>query len=479
MILRGFVVAKRAFRYAPAAAAMSTLKKPKQPLVAIIGTTGTGKSDLAVDLAVRFNGEIINADAMQMYKGLPVITNQITAEEQRGIPHHLLATIDVEQPTWTIGLFAREATKKIREIRSKGKLPIVVGGTHYYISSLLFDNNLVDAIDDEDGESSYLHQTDNDKQFPILDGPTDLIMEELRKVDPVMAARWHPDDRRKIRRSLEIFLTTGRKASDIYAEQQAGKVAPHPADSTWEALVFWVYSKPDVLKERLDRRVDKMEKMGLLDEVRTLHEYLLSREAAGEQVDRTRGIWQSIGFKQFEPYLNAEKEGSSPQELEKLKATSIEDTKTGTRQYARYQLRWLRTKTIPALMEIDAMKTLFLMDSSDATSFSNDVLLPAAEITRTYLDGEDLPDPLSVSTTAKDVLTTFEAESKAPKQVFEARLCEICNMTLTTEDQWTKHINGQRHRRGLKHKNRTALVPVTRHKPDPQEEIDINLDSLM
>ncbi|KAI0123209.1 IPP transferase-domain-containing protein [Xylariales sp. AK1849] len=463
------------------AANMSTPNGPKERLVAIMGTTGTGKSDLAVDLAVKFNGEIINADAMQMYKGLPVITNQISAEERRGIPHHLLATIEVDQPTWTNGVFAREATKLIREIRGRGKLPIVVGGTHYYTGSLLFEGHLVDSLDLAEGEMNDISQTDIGEQHAILDAPTDFILKRLREVDPAMASRWHPDDRRKIRRSLEIFLRTGRRASDIYADQQAAKSITTSTESRWEALMFWVYSKPDVLKERLDRRVDKMERNGLMNEVRDLHRNLLDRTAAGEEVDRTRGIWQSIGFKQFEPFLVAQRNGTNFKELEKLRASSIEDTKIATRQYARYQLKWLRTKTIPSVREKNALQLMYLLDSSDAARFSENVLSPATDITQAYLGGHELPNPLGLSETASEVLSEMVEKSMIPKPIFEARLCDVCNVTLVSHNDWAKHMNSARHRRGLKHKSRTALVPLSMpaKSPDLEDNNELGLSRVL
>ena len=399
---------------------------------------------------------------MQMYKGLPVITNQITAEEQRGIPHHLLATIAIEEPTWTVSVFAREAAKLIREIRSRGKLPIVVGGTHYYINALLFDNSLVDAPDAGAPELDVPHipQAEIHKQHPILDGPTDLMLKKLQEVDPAMGSRWHPDDRRKIKRSLEIFLTTGRKASDIYAEQEAAKAIAPPADSPWAALMFWVYSKPAALSERLDKRVDKMEKIGLMDEVKDLHRYLRDRAAAGEDVDRTRGIWQTIGFKQFEPFLDADMDGATAPELEKLRRKSLEDMKVATRQYAKSQLRWIRLKTGHALQERGVMGDFYLLDSSEAALFSENVLAPAGRITRAFLDGQERQTPSEVSEVAKEVLTTLNDDILKPKPKFQARHCETCDMTLTTENEWTKHVAGRHHRRALRHKSRTALVPV-------------------
>ncbi len=188
--------------------------------------------ELAVELATRFNGEVINADAMQMYKGLPIITNKISAEERRGIPHHLFDRIALDEETWWVGQFRKETNRVIREIRSRGKLPIVVGGTHYYITGLLFEDKLIH-------ESSSPSRADGPEEgaetkFPILGATAEVMLEKLREVDPQMADRWHPNDIRKIRRSLEIYLTTGRRASDIYAEQQNRKETKNPSEGSSE-----------------------------------------------------------------------------------------------------------------------------------------------------------------------------------------------------------------------------------------------------
>ncbi|KAI1125123.1 IPP transferase-domain-containing protein [Nemania abortiva] len=439
---------------------MASLRRPHEPLVAIIGTTGTGKSDLAVDLAVRFNGEIINADAMQMYRGLPVITNQISAEEQRGIPHHLLAQIDPLEPTWTNGLFVREAQRLIREIRSRGKLPIVVGGTLYYVHALLFEGSLISSDETEPDEIRFHSQEETTSQFPILDDSTDAIFQKLREVDPAMAERWHPDDRRKIKRSLEIYLTTGKRASDIYAEQQEAKKAADDAKGPWETLVFWTHAETDTLRDRLSKRVDKMVQNGLMDEVRILHSRLRECTERGEVIDRTRGIWQSIGFKQMEAFLNAELNMELPEALEKSKDTGLEEINIATRQYARYQLRWIRHKTLRSFKEHSAMDLLYLLDSTNANEFSANVLQPAAEICRQYLAGEKRPQPTEISDVAREVLTAFEKESTSTQTTFKVKKCEVCDMSLPTEDSWIKHVNGRKHRRVVRMKKNTALVPV-------------------
>ncbi|RYP12409.1 hypothetical protein DL767_011320 [Monosporascus sp. MG133] len=437
---------------------MSTPRRPLEPLVAVMGSTGTGKSDLAVDLALRFNGEIINADAMQMYRGLPVITNQISAEEQKGVPHHLLAIVGHREPTWTVLDFATEARKVIQGIRSRRRLPIIVGGTHYYISALLFEDSVLGPQSLGDDNPRINVEEESSAQFPILNAPTDVLMNRLREVDPAMASRWHPSERRKIQRSLEIYLTTGKKASDIYAEQQRARQASRGARGPWEALMFWVYSKPDVLHNRLNRRVDKMVGRGLMAEVEDLHEQLRRRTDAGETVDRTKGIWQSIGFKQLEPFLNAEMEERAAEELERLKEAGLEEMRIATRQYARSQIKWLRGKTVPKLKEHEALDYLYLLDSSNADNFATDVLQPAADICRQFLEGEDMSKPKELSDTARDVLGALADKDKSSKPALRHRTCETCHLTVL-ESEWEKHVKGRRHRLIMKHKTRTALVP--------------------
>ncbi|KAI0023697.1 IPP transferase-domain-containing protein [Xylariomycetidae sp. FL0641] len=437
---------------------MSSSKPPREPLVVVIGSTGTGKSDLAVDLAVRFKGEIINADAMQMYRGLPVITNQITPDEKRGIQHHLLATLDPLGPTWTNRAFAREAKTLINEIRSRGNLPIVVGGTHYYVDSLLFEGRLTCSADADDGRQ-YRHHAETRAQFPILDQPTEVLLKRLREVDPEIAERWHPDDRRKIRRSLEIFLTTGEKASDSYEKQKQAKEDQAFASRPWDALVFWVYSDREVLKERLNRRVDSMEQRGLMNEVEALGDRLSEQYLQGEAVDRTRGIWQSIGYKQMEPFLEGQRKGLDPAALQKLKETGLEEIRAATRQYAQYQLRWIRRKSIPAFKERDAMDMVYLLDSTNAQDFTPNVLYPAADLCSRFLDGQKLCKPTELSPTAKSILTSFEEQSATDRTSFKVKTCEICGKSSQTEDQWQRHIKGKKHRRIVLSKKRLALVP--------------------
>ena len=395
---------------------------------------------------------------MQMYTGLPIITNKIPEAERRGIPHHLLNHIPLDRETWVVDDFRRAATALMSDIRARGKLPIVVGGTHYYVNALLFEDRLVGRPEESPAD------------FPELEEPTDVMLARLREVDPVMAARWHPNDRRKIRRSLEIFLRTGRRASDIYAQQRRkdteGGAADDRAAGPWETLLLWVYTDPEVLKPRLDARVDKMLETGLMAEVRDLHAYLKAQRAAGADVDLTRGIWHSIGFKEFQRYLEAADEatasasGNDEKTLEALKAAAVEDVKTATRQYGKYQTRWIRRKIVPLLADEHprAPDHLFLLDSSDIPSWSRAVADPAADVTARFLTGAELPDPLAVAgTEGAAVLRGPEGEAE---EVPCRRECDVCGVTVVFESKWQEHLRSYRHRRTVRKRRKLALVPV-------------------
>jgi tRNA dimethylallyltransferase len=404
---------------------------------------------------------------MQMYEGLPIITNKITVEEQQGVPHHLLGFIPLDEEPWRVGLFKKKAGQIIQEIRSRGRLPIVVGGTHYYTQSLLFDDSLLtEQSDAEEQEQSDLTNQEVAERYPILEGPTEAMVERLQEVDPVMAARWHPQDRRKIRRSLEIFLKTGKKASDIYAEQKKRKIIvqnndaedpnSHPVAELASTLLFWVHAESNILKDRLDARVDKMMDTGLLKEVISVNDNLKNQENAGLSVDRTRGIWQSIGWKEFEPYLKElDSEMASQEKLGTLCSSSIKRVQIATRQYARRQVRWIRLKLIHALSEEDFLDRLYLVDGTDLSRWSESVSDPAIDITGRFLEGNELRPPREMSAAALEFLTPPDA-SDHPDTGFRQE-CELCHMTAVTEIQWQTHLKSRRHRGVVKRKQKNEI----------------------
>ncbi|EME85794.1 uncharacterized protein MYCFIDRAFT_202265 [Pseudocercospora fijiensis CIRAD86] len=374
---------------------------PRNPLIAIIGATGTGKSQLAVEIAKRYNGEIINGDAMQLYEGLPIITNKITLQEQEGIPHHLLGCIGLQEQTWVVGTFVRKALEVIAEIRSRGRLPILVGGTHYYTQSLLFKDRLAES-DKAQEEREFVADTSD--KWPMLKESTEVLLEKLKKIDPIMADRWHPNDRRKIQRSLEIYMQTGQRASDIYAEQRSEQ-AMERSEMRFPTLLYWVHAEQQILRTRLDARVDKMLAQGLLDEVETLDTVAKGERVKGMSIDKTKGIWVSIGYKEFIDYVHARRNAEADaHDLLKLHAACLEQTKAATRQYSKRQVRWIRIKLVNALADVHAIENLYLLDGSDVSRFEDTVVQPALGLTGQFLRAEDMPAPALLSAVAAEQL---------------------------------------------------------------------------
>lgn len=386
-----------------------------------------------------------------MYDGLPIITNKITTDERKGVPHHLLACVNLKEPTWTVAKFVPEALRIIKEIRNRGRLPILVGGTHYYIQSLLIQESLID----NDGEA---YEESISAKIPILEEPTEVILARLREVDPVMANRWHPGDRRRIQRSLEIYLNTGKRASDIYASQNLptplsdtdGSPVKVPQSSLrFEPLVFWMYAPNEVLHPRLDGRVLEMMKTGLLDEVASLSDLRTSLETEIFPLDVTRGIWISIGYKEVEQYEIALRAGESDETLERLKQEAIDRIQTSTRQYAKQQIRWIQSKFITAMTRASADKSIFLLDGSDVSQWDAQVSTPAVEVASKFLEGANLPDPMAFAGPYQDKLQPRGLDLPHNRELWENKTCDVCNVVATTEDLWQKHIQSNRHNKAL------------------------------
>lgn len=476
-----FVIPTKLIRY------MSSIpKEVKHRLITILGATGTGKSELAVSLARKLNGEVINGDALQLYEGLPIVTNKIAPTEQYGIRHHLLGTVPLEARTWNAPRFAKEAMRIIEDIRNKGKIPILVGGTHYYLQSTLFTNGLVtkdneSILDSNDldsatsdmgdvSEDDMLTVAEQETRWPILKASPEEIRAELLRVDPVMAARWHPNDFRKIRHSLLICLRSGRPTSEIYANQAqnrqrlANQVREDDYSSDigidtdvssqsilrYDNLLFWTYTKHDVLDTRLSKRVEKMIERGLLDEIKQMYNFRVLQEQNGQGIDLTRGVWIAIGYKQFAQYLDEVTKPVSTQIDEQIQtalAHGIEKTHVATRQYAKYQHRWIRSKLLSSLDAAGMRDKLFLLNSSDITEFSAEVEDKAIDIATRWLASHTLPQPQDISPFAREILGGLGVRERVERS---ARVCELCDMTVMTDVDWMKHEKSTKHKRAKK-----------------------------
>jgi tRNA dimethylallyltransferase len=302
----------------------------------------------------------------------------------------------------------------------------------------------------------------NSESFPILEEPTDVLLARLKEVDPVMADRWHPNERRKIQRSLEIYLRTGKPASQLYNEQRLKRdSSPNRTDDEtptsrsglrFQTLLFWVHADKDVLNKRLDGRVDKMLTRGLLSEVEELGNFHQDHELrTGTSIDQSRGIWVSIGYKEFLDYQHALSDVSqSESELEKLKVAAIEKTQAATRQYANRQIKWIRIKLLNALLTAGQQSNTFLVDGSDLLNWTRCVVNPAITITDCVLSGQPLPVPSTISAAAADMLTPKrEYDLGQRPDLWQKKVCETCGTIAVTENDWSLHVKSRAHRRAV------------------------------
>jgi tRNA dimethylallyltransferase len=320
-------------------------------------------------------------------------------------------------------------------------LPIVVGGTGYWLNALLFKYVLAEV----EKKSSNI----SDEHQAVLDGPTEQMLEILTRVDPVMAARWHPNDRRKIRRSLELYFETGQIASDIYAEQAREhtiKPTDEPTDSLdCDPLIFWTYSPQDKLEPILRTRIDFMIENGLEDEVQELWRY---RGGLSEPPPMDYGIWPTIGFKEWLPYIEAFEKGAEEDMLDKVYAESVYRTYIHTRQYAKSQVRWIRTQLLARMNKVGKGSQLFLLNASEPRNFENTVVKPASAILGDFIQYSPLPTPKQIAGQYGDMLNYEGDGGKArDRQTWSQRECKICGVVATLEHEWDRHINSNRHKR--------------------------------
>ena len=278
-----------------------------QTIVCVAGPTASGKTRLGVLLAQRYDGEIVSADSMQIYRGMVIGTAAPTAEEREGIPHHMIGIADPTE-AWSAGRYARAAIPIVDDILSRGKLPIVVGGTGLWMDSLVRGRTFAPGQAGGAVREALVRELKAGGMAPLL--------AELRQVDPVSAAKLHPSDEQRILRALEVFRETGRPLSQLNAQEAA---RPPRYDAVTIALRWADREKQRAL---IDRRVDEMVAQGLFREVRAL---LTS-------VPRDATALQAIGYKEFSGVLD----GTCTEE------EAIAMVKLRSRQYAKRQLTWLR-----------------------------------------------------------------------------------------------------------------------------------------
>lgn len=272
----------------------------KIKVICVVGATAGGKTALGVEIAKAIDGEIISADSMQVYKNMPVATAVATADEQQGIPHHLIEFLDNDSH-FSVADFVALAKEKIFEINARGKTAVIVGGTGLFIDSLIKNITFADVRADSTLRAK-LEQKTNDELYS-----------ELLAADKTAAENIHKNNRKRVIRALELFYagTTKTQQNEDSTKQE----------SPFDALYIGVgYADRSNLYQRINKRVDNMLENGLLDEAR----HILQKSSGTSN--------QAIGHKELKPYLDGE---ISLQD-------AVDNLKTATRRYAKRQLTWFR-----------------------------------------------------------------------------------------------------------------------------------------
>ena len=279
----------------------------KAKILAVVGPTASGKSALAIELAKRFNGEIICCDSMQIYKQMNIGTAKPSDEELNEAPHHLFDFADPFQ-SFSCADYIPLAQNVVEDILSRGKLPIFCGGTGLYLDRFL------------SGAEFESTEVDNDFRREMndfaLEFGNEALHQKLREIDPKSADEIHPNNVKRVIRALEIYKTSGKTKSEIDSESKA-------FESNYDCVQIGIkYENRELLYERINLRVDKMMQAGLLDETREL------LESGVFKANSTAA--QAIGYKELLSYFNNEK----------TLICAVEDLKMATRRYAKRQLTW-------------------------------------------------------------------------------------------------------------------------------------------
>lgn len=304
-------------------------------VVCIVGPTGCGKTKMGVLLAKEINGEVVSCDSMQLYRGMTIGTAAPTPEETEGIPHHMIGTVDPRED-YSVARFAHDAAACMDDILSRGKTPLLVGGTGLYLDAVLKGHGFAGGVRSSELRKSLESRMECEGE--------EALYAELLRIDPEHAAHLHVGDHKRVIRALEVYYETGETMS---AHNAASKLVPLRYEPIYLGFAF---EDREEMKRIIDLRVDRMVKDGLFEEIQTLLD-------AG--IPRTSTAFAAIGYKEALVYLDGK--GSRQEAIDEIKLRS--------RQYAKRQLTWLRRNS-----EINWYYWKKTRDFSSALSFSTEIL---------------------------------------------------------------------------------------------------------
>ncbi|CAG9537572.1 unnamed protein product [Cercopithifilaria johnstoni] len=395
----------------------------KKPLVIILGCTGTGKSDLGIAVAKNFNGEVISADSMQIYKGLDIATNKVSKEDMDDVTHHMMSFVEPSTSTYNVHQFTNRVLSLLEDLWSAGKLPVIVGGTGYYIEGILFKDSLIPT-----------NTFDAKNNFEDLSN--DEVYELLKHVDLESAMQMHKNNRFRVVRALQIYYATGQRKSE-YLEEQRRRIELGERLRFRNVLLLILDAHKELLEERLNSRVAKMIEKGLRNEVENFYEQYRHCLTA-------HGVAQSIAVKEFHDYLQLTPDKRHTELGDKLFNEGCEALKLHTRQYSRRQRRWIKRHLLGGSTLIESTNIAFF----DTSKNFYDVVLPNVlnRIDQFLNIINDDIFPKRANAERKEPFTIDFDYRKLANQVY---YCETCKIDVHGTMNWEAHLRGKKHRRVL------------------------------
>ena len=283
-------------------------------VLCIVGPTAVGKTKMSIELAKQLNGEIISGDSMQIYRGMDIGTAKATMDERQGIPHHLIDEKNPDEP-YSVAAFQQTVRAKMEEIKSRGKLPIIVGGTGLYIKSVLYDYEFAGESESKEiDEAKYGHLSNEE------------LHAKLAAVDEAGAKDIHPNNRKRVIRALEIYETSGVKKSEMIEKQEHKMI--------YDACLIGLTDDRTVLYDRINKRVDMMYETGLVEEVKALFDQGIPAESQSIR---------AIGYKELYDYFKGLISLEESKEL----------IKRNSRRYAKRQYTWFNNQMDVTWFKVD------------------------------------------------------------------------------------------------------------------------------
>ncbi|XP_011088853.1 tRNA dimethylallyltransferase 2 isoform X2 [Sesamum indicum] len=434
--------------------------KPK--IVVIMGATGSGKSKLAIDLASHFPIEIINADSMQVYRGLDVLTNKVPVHEQKGVPHHLLGTVS-PNVEFTAKDFRDSAVTLIDEICSRNCLPVIVGGTNYYIQALVSRFLLDDHAEDPEA-NCLLDLPDTEKpgfELGLQSENCCYTYSQLKDIDPVAANRIHPNDQRKIKQYLSLYAHFGILPSKLFqgnTMQNWGR-----ADNLrYDCCFICLDASLPALDQYVNQRVDLMVSAGLLEEVRDI--YMLN-------ADYTRGLRQAIGVREFEDFLkywNSEclqssacpelfngnicqiMDSTGDDQTKLMLREAVEKVKLNTRRLVRRQKRRFGRLQMLFGWSIHFIDVTSCLLCDPNNIWALEVVEPSVNVIKSFLNE---------SASSEATKRGCEDTKLAQRDLWTRYVCQACgNKELRGAHEWEQHQQGRSHRKRLSHLRKSGRL---------------------